>query len=74
MPAVLGATRAFGAGEALTLLIGNDGNYQPDTTAVKFSLSTAAIPEPAAWSLLIVGFGLTGVALRRRLPITQGAF
>ena len=25
-----------------------------------------AVPEPAAWSLLIAGFGLTGAALRRR--------
>ena len=26
----------------------------------------ADVPEPAAWALLIVGFGLTGMALRRR--------
>ncbi len=27
----------------------------------------SAVPEPAAWSLLIAGFGLTGAALRRRV-------
>ncbi len=27
---------------------------------------TAAVPEPAAWSLMIGGFGLAGAALRRR--------
>ncbi|THD65073.1 MAG: PEP-CTERM sorting domain-containing protein [Phenylobacterium sp.] len=26
----------------------------------------AGVPEPAAWALMIVGFGLTGAALRRR--------
>jgi hypothetical protein len=26
----------------------------------------ASVPEPSSWSLLIVGFGLSGVALRRR--------
>jgi hypothetical protein len=27
---------------------------------------TTAVPEPAAWSLMIAGFGLAGAALRRR--------
>lgn len=30
------------------------------------ALPSAAVPEPAGWALLIGGFGLTGVALRRR--------
>ncbi|WP_394761018.1 PEPxxWA-CTERM sorting domain-containing protein [Phenylobacterium sp.] len=31
----------------------------------------AAVPEPAAWALMIAGFGLTGAALRRRrTPVT----
>jgi len=32
--------------------------------------ATSAVPEPAAWALMIVGFGLAGPALRRR----RGAF
>lgn len=27
---------------------------------------SAAVPEPAAWTLMLVGFGLTGAAVRRR--------
>ena len=73
IPASLNATRAFAAGETLTLLIGNAGNYRSDTTAVKFSLSTATVPEPAAWSLLIAGFAMTGAAMRRRGYPVPGA-
>lgn len=66
VPTSLNATRTFANGEALTLLVGNAGNYYSDTTAVKFTV-TDSVPEPAAWSLLIAGFALTGVALRRRV-------
>lgn len=33
--------------------------------------SPATVPEPAAWTLLIAGFGLTGAALRRRAVATR---
>lgn len=29
-------------------------------------LTLSAVPEPATWALMIVGFGLTGAAMRRR--------
>jgi len=32
-----------------------------------------AVPEPAAWTLMIAGFGLVGAALRRRAPLVHGA-
>lgn len=31
-----------------------------------FSITDSVVPEPAAWALMIVGFGLAGSALRRR--------
>lgn len=34
--------------------------------AANFSASLFAVPEPANWAMLIVGFGLTGAAMRRR--------
>jgi hypothetical protein len=68
VPASLNATRAFAKGEELTLLIGNAGSYYSDTTAVKFTV-TDTVPEPAAWSLLLGGFALTGAAMRRRSSV-----
>lgn len=32
--------------------------------------SNSVVPEPATWALLITGFGLVGVAARRRRPLT----
>jgi hypothetical protein len=42
------------------------GNTQSLATEDHFDLSIASVPEPSAWSLLIVGFGATGAAMRRR--------
>jgi hypothetical protein len=39
------------------------GSYVPASDG---TLSIAAVPEPALWGLMIVGFGLTGIAARRR--------
>lgn len=35
-----------------------------------FQIALAAVPEPATWSLMIAGFGMAGVALRRRGRVT----
>ncbi len=49
----------------------NQGNWNDVTTnflsgyVVEYS-PNGAVPEPAAWALMITGFGLAGVAMRRR--------
>lgn len=37
-----------------------------DAGPVAFEVNIAPIPEPATWSMMIGGFGIAGVALRRR--------
>ena len=57
---------AFGPSPALDLFYqGTAGGsiWRARTLSLTF---TDAVPEPAAWALLITGFGATGLALRRR--------
>ncbi|TCP30061.1 PEPxxWA-CTERM sorting domain-containing protein [Sphingomonas sp. BK235] len=49
----------FGAGEN----VGID-NIKWDVRAV----GAGAVPEPATWAMMILGFGLVGTSLRRRAP------
>ena len=44
-------------------------NYDPLNIGVRIDVGASAVPEPASWALLITGFGLSGVALRRRRAI-----
>lgn len=41
------------------------GNTGPESLTVN-SLSISAVPEPAAWMMMLFGFGLTGLILRKR--------
>lgn len=40
------------------------GNFTLDD--ISFGPSVSAAPEPASWAMMILGFGVIGVALRRR--------
>jgi PEP-CTERM motif len=49
---------------------GGDFNYQ-DLGFVFTNVDVmGAVPEPASWALMLAGFGLTGVAVRRRAKVT----
>jgi len=59
-----------GAGAAFSSSSADDPPIGPPPAVLRNAAFAAAVPEPAAWSLMIVGFGLAGVATRarRRLP------
>jgi len=48
---------------------------QPDTAIyrIDFTITPAAVPEPATWAMMIAGLGLAGAALRWRGARAQGA-
>ncbi|WP_333573467.1 PEPxxWA-CTERM sorting domain-containing protein [Sphingomonas sp.] len=45
---------------------GSDHGLAIDDLTLTATLAPSAVPEPAAWALLIGGFGFAGAALRRR--------
>ena len=51
---------------------GATGNYESDNHTVGYFLSQGgnAVPEPASWAMLIAGFGLVGMAARRRNSVS----
>lgn len=60
---------SFRAGEAGTLQAflgtGSKDNYGPMVDNVILTIASV-VPEPATWAMMILGFGWTGSALRRR--------
>ena len=50
--------------ESIRLTATNGGNA--GVFFDNISVSTAAVPEPAAWAMMITGFGIVGSLLRRR--------
>lgn len=52
------------AGQQLGVGVDYAGSYFNDSTGVNFTAT--AVPEPAAWALMIAGFAMTGFAARRR--------
>ncbi len=46
---------------------GNDESWGWD--AINITYNAGAVPEPAAWALMLAGFGLTGAAMRRRAKV-----
>ncbi|MBS0363312.1 MAG: PEPxxWA-CTERM sorting domain-containing protein [Proteobacteria bacterium] len=41
------------------------GNWTADSVTIT-TFESGGVPEPAAWALMILGFGASGAALRRR--------
>ncbi len=51
--------------------------YNPGDRTIGFSLNavetTSAVPEPATWAMMLLGFGVLGSALRRQRVATRAA-
>ena len=45
---------------------GRDGIYTAGTMRFDYTRSPSDVPEPAVWGLMIAGFAMAGVAMRRR--------
>ena len=63
-----GTTSYLPAGLPIGVAVNYDGLYNNDSTGVNFTAT--AVPEPAAWTLMIAGFAMTGFAARRRSVAT----
>ena len=64
----------FGSGVTATLAAGTYTLYVPTTEvgeALGGTVSVAAVPEPAAWALMLVGFAGIGGAIRRRSSLAS---
>jgi len=45
----------------------------PTTNFSITQISPAAVPEPATWAMMLLGFGAIGAAMRRRRPLNLAA-
>lgn len=60
----LSETFKLSAGQSFSIVVDPSNGYFNDSTTLSGSI--AAVPEPATWGLMIVGFGLVGASVRRR--------
>lgn len=61
-------TTFLGVGDTIVAIVSNgDGSYNNDSTGLNFTATT--VPEPATWGLMIVGFGLVGMGMRRKVAL-----
>ena len=48
-------------------------NLTSDVRTLDFFTVPTAVPEPSAWAIMLLGFGLAGGALRRRGGVARRA-
>lgn len=60
----LAGTIVLAAGEQFGVIIDRNSIYYGDSTSFVATVDT--VPEPATWAMLFAGFGLVGIAARRR--------
>ena len=50
---------------------GGTGLSYATQTISNFDLKATAAPEPTTWALMVLGFGFTGIAMRRRVRVAK---
>ena len=60
---------ATGSSETLSFLAAGTPNGSPPFSLLD-GVSLSAVPEPAAWSLMLIGLGGLGAVVRRRRAVT----
>lgn len=76
---VAGNSAAFDAtlnlkyGDIVTFGVNNNGDTSYDGTGISGTI-TGAVPEPATWAMLLLGFGMVGAGLRYRSKSTKARF
>lgn len=65
------------AGAAVNLFVTNDTSYRVNAGGLNTGLVTAsasaatpAVPEPATWAMMLLGFGAIGVSVRRKRRVS----
>jgi len=64
-----GGTAAMAAARLLTALDDGEVYFNLHTSVFpggEIRANLGAVPEPASWAMMVVGFGLVGSAIRRR--------
>ena len=60
--------------QSLSYSVAGGPTYREDRLGtVAVSARTGAVPEPASWAMMLIGFGGIGIALRRRRQIARTA-
>jgi hypothetical protein len=54
------------AGPGEGLLVYNVSTRTPRAGNIEFANASAAVPEPATWGMMLLGFGMVGAGMRRR--------
>lgn len=71
-PALFGGTTTAPIFSPGNFVLTSDAD-ETATSRLSISAATSAVPEPSSWTLMLAGFSVTGLALRRRVRVAYAA-